>query len=127
MNDYSLLIKFFKFGIVGVSGTAVDFGVTYLLKEKALLNKYFANSCGFMVAVTTNYIFNRIFTFESHGDISSQYIKFVGIGLIGMGLNNYIIYLFDKKFGFNFYFSKLLATFIVMVWNFGANYLVTFQ
>lgn len=127
MNYYELFIKFFKFGLVGISGTAVDFGVTYLLKEKGKLNKYFANSCGFMVAVSTNYIFNRIFTFASHGDIAAQYFKFVAIGLIGMGLNNYFIYIFDKKFGFNFYFSKLLATLIVMIWNFGANYLFTFQ
>jgi putative flippase GtrA len=127
MGDYNLLIKFFKFGIVGVSGTAVDFGVTYLLKERGRLNKYFANSCGFMVAVSTNYFFNRIFTFESHGEVTTQYLKFVSIGIIGMAMNNYFIYLFDKKFGFNFYFSKLLATFIVMIWNFGANLLFTFN
>ena len=35
-----LFIKFFKFGLVGVSGVVVDFGVTWLLKEQLRLNKY---------------------------------------------------------------------------------------
>lgn len=127
MNYSEIFFKFIKFGIVGVSGTAVDFGVTYSLKEWAKLNKYFANSIGFMVAVTTNYIFNRIFTFHSEGDITSQYLKFVIIGLVGMGLNNLLIYVMDKKFGISFYVAKIIATLIVMLWNFGGSYLFAFK
>lgn len=127
MNYSELFFKFLKFGIVGVSGTAVDFGVTYSLKEWAKLNKYVANSIGFMVAVTTNYIFNRIFTFQSEGDITSQYIKFVLIGLIGMGLNNMLIFLLGKRFGMNFYIAKIVATLVVMLWNFGGSYLFAFK
>lgn len=126
MNYTELLFKFFKFGLVGVSGTAVDFGVTYSFKEWVKLNKYLANSIGFMVAVTTNYIFNRIFTFESQGDVMSQYMKFVAVGIIGMAMNNLIIYLCEKHFKLNFYISKIAATLVVMVWNFLGNYLFTF-
>ncbi len=126
MINYDLLIKFIKFGIVGVSGTAVDFGVTYSFKEWAKWNKYLANSIGFMVAVTTNYIFNRIFTFQSQGDITTQYLKFVLIGIIGMGLNNLIIYFCEKRFRLNFYIAKVAATLIVMLWNFGGNLFFTF-
>lgn len=128
MNYSDLFFKFFKFGIVGVSGTAIDFGVTYMLKEWLKTNKFVANSIGFSVAVTTNFIFNRIFTFHSENpDIWGQYFKFCSIGLVGLAMNNAIIYLCEKKFGFNFYFSKLLATLVVMVWNFGANMLFTFK
>ena len=127
MNYTDLFIKFFKFGIVGVSGTAVDFGVTYSLKERAKLNKYLANSIGFTVAVSTNYFLNRIFTFESQGDMTFEYIKFVLIGIIGMGLNNLFIYLFEKRFGLNFYVAKIAATLIVMLWNFGGSLLFAFK
>jgi putative flippase GtrA len=127
MNYTDLFIKFFKFGIVGVSGTAIDFGVTYALKEWAKLNKYLANSIGFTVAVSTNYFLNRIFTFESQGDMTFEYIKFVLIGIIGMGLNNLFIYLFEKRFGLNFYVAKIAATLIVMLWNFGGSLLFAFK
>ena len=42
-----MLIKFIKFLIVGVSGLIIDFGLTYLCKEKIKLNKYLSNSIGF--------------------------------------------------------------------------------
>ncbi len=128
MNYTDLFFKFFKFGIVGVSGTAVDFGVTYSIKEWLKANKFLANSIGFSVAVTTNYIFNRIFTFQDQNpDILGQYMKFCGIGLIGLAMNNFIIYLCEKKLKTNFYMSKLIATLVVMLWNFGANFFFTFK
>lgn len=128
MNYSDLIFKFLKFGIVGVSGTAVDFGITYSIKEWLKANKFLANSIGFSVAVTTNFIFNRMFTFQSDNpDIFGQYLKFCSIGLVGLAMNNYIIYLCDKKFGLSFYTSKLAATLVVMVWNFGANFLFTFK
>ncbi len=127
MNYTELFFKFFKFGLVGVSGTAVDFGVTYFFKEWVKLNKYIANSIGFTVAVTTNYLLNRIFTFQSQGDMTAEYFKFLLIGIIGMGLNNLFIYLFEKRFGLNFYVAKIAATLIVMVWNFGGSLLFAFK
>jgi putative flippase GtrA len=128
MNYTDIFFKFLKFGVVGVSGTAVDFGITYVLKEWLKTNKFVANSIGFSVAVTTNFIFNRIFTFQSQdADVFGQYMKFCAIGLVGLAMNNLIIYLCDKKFGLGFYTSKLAATLIVMLWNFGANFFFTFK
>jgi putative flippase GtrA len=122
------IIKFIKFGIVGVSGVVVDFGITWLLKEKARANQYIANSTGFMCAVFNNYLLNRIWTFHSHDpSIAWQFSKFLLIAMVGLALNNSIIYYLNEKKGMAFYPSKLVATGIVMIWNFGANYLITFQ
>ena len=43
-----MIEQFFKFCVVGGSGVFVDFGVTYLCKEWLKLNKYVANSLGFL-------------------------------------------------------------------------------
>ena len=51
-----MIEQFFKFCVVGGSGVFVDFGVTYLCKEWLKLNKYVANSLGFLCASTSNYI-----------------------------------------------------------------------
>jgi putative flippase GtrA len=125
MND--LIIKFFKFGIVGVSGVVVDFGITWLLKEKARLNQYVANSSGFLCAVMSNYYLNRIWTFHSQdGAVGIQFAKFFVVALVGLGMNNALIYLFNERYKIPFYVSKGIATGIVMLWNFGANYFFTF-
>lgn len=123
-----LVFKFLKFGVVGVIGTGVDFGVTWLLKEKAGLNKYIANSCGFATAVVSNFILNRLWTFESHDPhVAVQFGKFAAVALVGLAINNGIIYFLTERLGFRFYFSKLVATGVVMIWNFGANLLFTFK
>lgn len=123
-----LFIKFLKFGIVGVSGVVVDFGVTWLLKEQLRLNKYIANSTGFACAVVSNYVLNRIWTFHSADpQVGIQFAKFTLVALVGLGMNNAIIYLLTERRGVKFYTAKLVATGVVMLWNFGANYLFTFK
>ncbi len=124
----SLSIKFLKFGLVGLSGLVIDFGLTYLVKEKLCWNKYVANSLGFIVACTSNYILNRIWTFQSaDAGILQQYLKFVTVSVVGLGLSNLLVYLLHERLKLNFYVAKLGAIAIVMVWNFSANYLFTFK
>jgi putative flippase GtrA len=126
--DQTLLWKFIKFGIVGFSGVFVDFGITWLLKEKVRVNQYIANSAGFMCAVVSNYILNRIWTFHSNDPgVAVQFSKFLLASLIGLALNNAIIYALNERLKVNFYVSKLIATGIVMIWNFWANYTFTFK
>jgi putative flippase GtrA len=125
MSD--IIIKFLRFGIVGASGVLVDFSFTYLLKEKLKLNKYLANSAGFIIAATSNYILNRIWTFSSHHEISTEYFTFVAVSLVGLGLNNLTIWVLNGKFKVNFYFSKLIAIGVATFWNFFINYYYTFN
>jgi putative flippase GtrA len=122
-----LFWKFLKFGAVGLSGVFVDFGVTWMCRERFKLNQYVANSLGFLTAVVSNFILNRIWTFQSADpNVAVQFGKFLGISLIGLALNNGIIYLLHERLGLHFYLSKLIATAIVTIWNFGANVWITF-
>lgn len=126
--DILFILKFLKFCVVGISGMVIDFGTTWLLKEKLNVNKYIANSCGFILAASSNYALNRIWTFESHSQrIASEYFSFVGISVIGLALNNLIIYIFSDKLKWNFYLSKFFAIGVVTLWNFGMNFIFTFK
>lgn len=119
--------KFLKFGVVGFSGIFVDFGVTYVLKEKLRIHKYVANSLGFIVATISNYLLNRYWTFNTGQSAQFlQFGKFLGIAIIGLVFNNLIIYIFNDRLKINFYVSKVFAIGIVSIWNFFGNYLYTF-
>jgi len=123
-----LLIKFIKFGTVGFSGVIVDFGTTFIVKEILKVQKYIANTLGFTLAATSNYILNRIWTFRSKDPkILLQYGKFFTISVVGLILNNSIVYLLHGRINFNFYFAKAVATVVVTLWNFFANYKFTFK
>lgn len=125
--DKVFLLKFVKFCIVGFSGVFVDFGVTYFFKEIVKIQKYIANAVGFTTAATTNYILNRIWTFQSHNPhVIREFSRFFIIALIGLGINSAIIWLMNGKFKVNFYLSKLVATIIVTLWNFLINAYFTF-
>jgi len=120
-----MLIRFLKFGIVGITGMVIDFSITFLLKEKIKIHRYIASSTGFTVAATSNYFLNRIWTFESHDPkVLIQYSSFIIISVIGLGINNLFLWLFEKKLPF--YIAKLFAIGVTMVWNFLANYYITF-
>ena len=122
-----LFFKFLKFGIVGASGVIVDFGFTYLCKEIFKIQKYVANAIGFTIAASSNYFFNRVWTFHSQNpEIGIEYSKFLFISLIGLGINTLILWTLVSKFNKNFYISKLFAIAIVTVWNFFVNLMFTF-
>ena len=128
MIDRILLIKFLKFCAVGFSGMLIDFATTWVLKEKARINKYIANSTGFILAATSNYIWNRIWTFNSKNEeIAVEYFSFILISIAGLGINNLVIYLLNDKLKFNFYLSKLIAIGVVTIWNFTMNFILTFR
>ena len=125
--DKLLISRFIKFGVVGCSGMIIDFGTTYLCKEKLRLNKYLSNCIGFILAATSNYFLNRIWTFESHKEeIAVQYMQFMVVSTIGLGINSLVLYLLADKLKWNFYFSKLIAIATTTIWNFFANMLFTF-
>jgi putative flippase GtrA len=125
--DEALIFKFIKFGLVGFSGIFVDFSVTYLLKEKLQIQKYLANSSGFLVATVSNYLLNRFWTFHSVDPAAfMQFSKFLGIAVIGLTFNNLIIFILNDKLKINFYLSKIFAIGAVSLWSFFANYVYTF-
>ncbi|MBI4648441.1 MAG: GtrA family protein [Bacteroidia bacterium] len=123
-----LFYKFIKFCVVGATGMIVDFGITYLLKEKAKLNKFLANSAGFTAAASSNYFLNRIWTFHStNPKIGIEYTSFLLVSVVGLGINNFVLWILTNKLKWNFYFSKLIAIIVTTIWNFIANLLITFS
>lgn len=121
-------IHFFKFGLVGFTGLIVDFGVTWIAKEKLKINKYISNGFGFVFGVTNNYILNRYFTFQNENpNIGWQFISFFIIAIIGFLISTNILYILQNKTKLNFYLSKFVATLVVFLWNFGINSIYTFK
>jgi len=123
----NIIRKFIKFGIVGFSGVFIDFGITFLFKEKVKLQKYVSNAIGFTAAATSNYFLNRVWTFHSENpQILVEYSQFMIISLIALGINTLILWIIIRYLKWNFYFSKLIAIGVVTIWNFIANAYFTF-
>ena len=123
-----MIFKLLKFIIVGFSGLFIDFGLTFICKEKLSLNKYLSNSIGFLLAASSNYFLNRIWTFGSKNpEIIVEFSSFFFVSIIGLLINNSILWLIHNKMGINFYLAKFGAILITTLWNFFANYFFTFS
>jgi len=123
-----IFLKILKFGMVGASGLVIDFGLTWLLKEKSGIHKYVANAAGFCSAATSNFFLNRLWTFGSTAsEVTDQFTRFFLIALAGLLLNTIIIWIAHQKKGMNFFAAKGLAVVLVMIWNFTMNFLFNFR
>jgi putative flippase GtrA len=125
---YSFFLKMIKFGLVGLLGMMIDFGTTWLCKEKLKWNKYIANGCGFTLAVISNYSINRRWTFSSNDPLwVKEFMIFLTVSLIGLLINTCFLYFFHQKKDKNFYIAKFLAILVVFIWNFLANFFFNFK
>lgn len=127
-----------RFGVVGTSGFLIDFSVTALLYELLGFSIVLATGIGFCFGATSNYILNRRWTWKStNPDVRGEYIKFLAVSLMGLGIH-YLVLLASMEwlnvsfsmFGLevnNDWCSKLIATAVVMVWNFLVNNFYTFR
>jgi putative flippase GtrA len=125
---YAFILKMIKFGLVGLFGMMIDFGTTWLCKEKLKWNKYVANGCGFTLAVISNYSINRRWTFSSNNPLwVKEFAIFLSVSLIGLLINTSFLYFFHNRKDKNFYIAKFLAILIVFIWNFLANFFFNFK
>ncbi len=127
--------RFLKFAVVGTIGFMVDFGLLYILKEFVGLPTIIANTLSFCAAVVSNFTLNRYWTYPDSRSkkLSAQLIQFTLVSLIGLLINDIIVVLLEHPFqslldtGFTFlpiagYIpAKIVATVVVLFWNFFIN------
>jgi putative flippase GtrA len=119
--------KMLRFGVCGLVGMLLDFSITWFCKEKLKWNKYAANSTGFAVAVTNNYLLNRLWTFNDHSEkVLPQFTSFILVSLAGLLLNNLLLALFHQQLKIKFYPAKAMAIGLVFFWNYFASSYFTF-
>ena len=120
IKNNKLLMQILKFVIVGGIATIIDFGVLVLLKEVFGMKPVIANVISFTVSVIYNYIASVkwVFDVNKNQDKKTQFVVFVILSVIGLGINTLIIWLCDDVLGIYYLIGKVLATGIVMVFNF---------
>lgn len=86
-TQFVILAQFFRFGIVGLIGLAIDTACVYGLR--AALGLYGAGMVAYGVAATSTWVLNRLWTFRGlgSGPAHHQWVKFMLANLIGFVLN----------------------------------------
>ena len=116
-----------KFCIVGASGYVVNLLVYTLLLNGADLHYRLAATGSFLVAVTNNYTWNRVWTFRhQRGHMGYQGLRFFVVSLIVYGANLALLTVFVEA-GLGKIVSQAIAVVLVTPLNFLGNKLWSFR
>jgi putative flippase GtrA len=115
-----------KFGAVGASGYLVNLGVYALLLHSGVHFRL-AAVVSFVVSATTNYVFNRAWTFrEQRGHFAYQGMRFLVVSAVSLGANQLWLTVFIWL-GSGKIVAQALAIVCVMPLNFLGNKLWSFR
>lgn len=132
--------RFLKFGLVGIIGAVIDFGIFNLLTSLTPIPALIASALSFIAAVISNFLWNRFWTYPDSRQkkFRNQLSQFVVVSVIGLVIRvilftpienvlfnftlriiNSSFFLTPKFIGHNLTLAILII--IVMFWNFFAN------
>lgn len=122
-------IQLFRYFFVGGFAFLVDYGLLVLLTEVFGLHYLVSATISFLAGLVVNYLLSTswIFRKSTLENKWAEFLIFAVIGVVGLGLNNLLLYLFTDKLHIHYMISKLLTTAIVMIWNFGARKVILFN
>ena len=120
MDVGKLIAQFMKFGAVGVIAFVIDYGLLALLTEVFGVNYLVSATISFTVSVIFNYLASMRYVFKHKEDMSRrrEFVIFVVLSVIGLIINNLCMWTGVELFGIHYLITKIVATAIVMIWNF---------
>lgn len=130
-NKKETLIQFIKFGLVGMSNTALSYIVFYIL-VKFNIHYQVANIIGFIVGVLNSYFWNNRYVFKTaEGEIRNHFktlLKtFVAYGITGLVLQGFLLWLFVEILNMNSLVAQLFGLAITVPLNFIINKFWSFK
>jgi putative flippase GtrA len=121
--------EFFRYFLVGgfafVCDTSTLFSLTHFLKVNYLVSA----PVGFLVGTAVNYVLSTTWVFQRRTlkNTSAELALFTLIGVVGLGLNELILWVFQSELGIYYLFAKLVSGVTVFMWNFGARKVALFR
>lgn len=115
-----LIAQFMKFGVVGAIAFVIDFGLLALLTSGFGVNYLVSATISFTVSVIFNYFASMRYVFRHREGMSRrrEFVIFVVLSVIGLGINNGLMWLCVEVLNIFYLLAKIFATAVVTIWNF---------
>lgn len=129
-NTSLIVIQFFRYFCSGGLAFVVDktlFVVTHYFTLH--LNNYWATSVGFVAGIIITYLLSIFWVFDERRMKNTLFevLIFVAIGIVGLGLMNFFMWIFTVQMAIpNDFVCNLLSTALVTLWNFIAKKYILF-
>ena len=122
------LTLFYYYVIFAGIATLVDLSLLYSLTEFGNVWYFHSAIIGYSAGMIVNYVLNKYFNFKNYSKrIVSQFGIFTAVAMVGLGLNQLIIYLLVEFADVWYMAAKIIAIGIVMFWSFFGHKQLTFK
>ena len=116
-----------KFGLVGGSGYLINLAVFQIAAGSLGIHHFIAAIVAFCVAVTSNFLWNRYWTFgPGDGSASFQAARFFAVSLASLGLNLIVLEALISSHTVGELGAQAIAVAVAVPFNFLGNKLWTF-
>lgn len=120
------LMQFIKFGIVGLSNTAIGLGIYYLLIWLNI-NYLISNAISWIISVFNAFYWNNKYVFKSNNSWMSALVKtYISYGFSFL-VGSLVLYVLVDMFNVSQYLAPLLSLVITIPLNFVLNKFWTFK
>lgn len=122
-NKKRFLEQIIKFGFVGGSAFLIDYGILFVLTEFFGIHYLVSSIISFALSVMYNYILSIKWVFDVKGGRSKgqEFLVFLVLSIIGLGINQIIMWVTVEKLHIYYMISKIGATVVVMIYNFATR------
>ncbi len=115
----NLIKQILRFGVVGGIAFLIDYALLYFCTEYLNIYVLYSSIISFSVSVIFNYIMSIKWVFDvDHKQTYKDFTIFIILSLIGLGINQLVMFVGVEKLGIFYMLVKIISTAIVMVYNF---------
>jgi putative flippase GtrA len=119
----NLLLQFFRYIFVGGTAFVIDFGLLYVFTTYLGIYYLISAVLSFLISVLVNYVMSTKWVFNQD-KINNKLVEFnlfILISTIGLVFTEIILYLLTDMCGIYYMISKIIASILVLFWNFSAR------
>ena len=123
-------VQFFRYIVVSGLSLFVDFVLLYLFTEFVGLNYLISAIIGYSFGMVVNYLLSIFWVFHTRKYKKKTMIEFtifVIIGLLGLGLNELLLWFFTEIIMLYYLVSRLISAVIGYTWKFGVRKVILFK
>lgn len=129
LNQQNLVGEMLRYLVIGGIAFVADYGTLLILNKTFHINYLVAASVAFCLGIFVNYLgsINFVFQVRSLRNPHLERVLFLTIGLIGLVINDGMLYLLTGQLSIAIEYSKLIAQALVLFWNFMARKILLFS
>ena len=125
----NIWLQLLRYGFVGGVAFVADYGSLFVLTHYFGVYYLWSAAIAFVIGLTVNYLLSISWVFNKNRSTKPwvEFLVFALIGVIGLGLNELIMYVATELLAIHYLLSKLISTGLVFCWNFFARKLIIFK